>query len=52
MHAGKSTHQEMCPLCMTRRYVSCPDCGGHYHKRMFTHMKAPTAKALVPEFLS
>jgi len=47
---GKNNHQETCPLCMTKRFVTCPDCGGHYHRRMFSHTKG-TGPVMVPEFM-
>ncbi|KAL6748520.1 hypothetical protein V8C86DRAFT_2875438 [Haematococcus lacustris] len=48
---GKNNHQENCPLCMTKRYITCTECGGHYHRKMFAHIRAPS-KVLVPEFLA
>lgn len=36
---AKFGHSEICPLCMTRRYVVCSDCGGHYHRRIFVHFR-------------
>lgn len=38
---AKFTHTEQCSLCMTNRYVSCSDCGGHSHRRMFQHIRVP-----------
>lgn len=37
---AKFGHSEICPLCMTRRYVVCTECGGHYHRRMFVHFRS------------
>ncbi|KAK9833778.1 hypothetical protein WJX74_005597 [Apatococcus lobatus] len=34
---GKWSHKEPCPLCLGRRFVSCPTCGGQFHRRMFNH---------------
>lgn len=34
---AKLSYSECCPLCMRKRYVVCPDCGGFHHKRMFSH---------------
>ncbi|PNH04032.1 hypothetical protein TSOC_009840 [Tetrabaena socialis] len=36
---AKFSYSESCPLCAARRFVVCPDCGGHYHRRLFTHAK-------------
>ena len=30
---------DSCPLCMSKRFIECPDCGGHYHRPMFNHVK-------------
>ena len=35
---AKLSYQEPCPLCMTKRFVSCPDCGGYHHRHMFSHI--------------
>lgn len=48
--AGKNNHQEMCPLCMTKRYVTCPDCGGYYHRPMFGHIQT-NGRGPVTDFL-
>lgn len=37
---AKFSYSEMCPLCAAKRFVVCPDCGGHYHRRLFSHAKA------------
>ena len=37
--AAKLSHACLCPLCMNRRYVVCADCGGHYHRPIFRHMR-------------
>lgn len=34
---AKFGHFEMCPVCMSKRYVVCTECGGHYHKHLFGH---------------
>nr|ADI46932.1 MTM0637 [Volvox carteri f. nagariensis] len=36
---AKFSYSETCPLCAARRFVVCPDCGGHYHRRLFNHAK-------------
>ncbi|GLI62878.1 hypothetical protein VaNZ11_005632 [Volvox africanus] len=36
---AKFSYSETCPLCTARRFVICPDCGGHYHRRLFNHAK-------------
>nr|ADI46865.1 MTF1484 [Volvox carteri f. nagariensis] len=36
---AKFSYSETCPLCAARRFVVCPDCGGHYHRRLFNHSK-------------
>jgi hypothetical protein len=36
---AKFSYSESCPLCATKRFVTCPDCGGHYHRRLFSHAK-------------
>nr|BBC28478.1 hypothetical protein, homolog of Volvox carteri MTF1484/MTM0637 [Eudorina sp. NIES-3984]BBC28489.1 hypothetical protein, homolog of Volvox carteri MTF1484/MTM0637 [Eudorina sp. 2006-703-Eu-15] len=36
---AKFSYSETCPLCTARRFVVCPDCGGHYHRRLFNHAK-------------
>uniref|UniRef100_A0A7S3VNT9 Uncharacterized protein n=1 Tax=Dunaliella tertiolecta TaxID=3047 RepID=A0A7S3VNT9_DUNTE len=48
---GKVNHEETCPLCLTKRYVTCPDCGGHYHRSMFVHRQNRTGRGLIPDFL-
>lgn len=48
---AKFSYQEVCPLCMTKRYVDCQECGGYYHKRMFTHsnlVKVPMTDSFQP----
>lgn len=42
---AKFSYSEMCPLCAAKRFVVCPDCGGHYHRRLFSHAKAVTPGA-------
>ncbi len=37
---AKFSYSEMCPLCAAKRFVVCPDCGGHYHRRLFNHARA------------
>jgi len=37
--AGKLSHYDVCPLCMNKRYVVCGDCGGHYNRNLFGHLK-------------
>lgn len=34
---GKWDHKEPCPMCLGKRFVDCPECGGHFHRRMFNH---------------
>jgi len=34
---AKFSYSEMCPLCMAKRFVECPDCGGYHHKPIFVH---------------
>ncbi|KAG2437639.1 hypothetical protein HYH02_011278 [Chlamydomonas schloesseri] len=36
---AKFSYSETCPLCAAKRFVVCPDCGGHYHRRLFIHVK-------------
>ncbi|KXZ54104.1 hypothetical protein GPECTOR_5g207 [Gonium pectorale] len=36
---AKFSYSEACPLCGAKRFVVCPDCGGHYHRRLFNHAK-------------
>ncbi|GAX76779.1 hypothetical protein CEUSTIGMA_g4225.t1 [Chlamydomonas eustigma] len=36
---AKFSYSEVCPLCMTKRFVICPDCGGFHHRRLFSHGK-------------
>lgn len=24
-------------MCLGKRFVSCPECGGHFHRRIFSH---------------
>jgi hypothetical protein len=33
-------HVTCCPLCFNKRMMTCPDCGGMFHKRMFQHARA------------
>ena len=34
---GKWDHKEPCPMCLGKRFVDCPECGGHFHRRIFNH---------------
>lgn len=34
---AKFSYSENCPLCLSKRFVDCSDCGGHYHRGMFGH---------------
>ncbi|KAK9813179.1 hypothetical protein WJX72_010182 [[Myrmecia] bisecta] len=34
---GKWSHKEPCPMCLGKRFVRCPDCGGSYHRPIFNH---------------
>lgn len=34
---AKFSYSDSCPLCMSRRFIECPDCGGHYHRPLFSH---------------
>lgn len=34
---GKWNHKEPCPMCLGKRFVGCPECGGHFHRRIFSH---------------
>lgn len=36
---GKWNHQEICPSCLGKRFVSCPSCGGHFHRPTFAHSR-------------
>ena len=38
---AKFSYSEMCPLCMSKRFVVCPDCGGFHQRRLFTHSNKP-----------
>lgn len=40
--SAKLSHFDCCPLCMNRRYVVCTDCGGMYHRPLFSHMRRRT----------
>lgn len=35
---AKLSYSEGCPLCMTKRFINCPDCGGYHHRHMFNHL--------------
>lgn len=35
---GKWNHIEPCPACVGMRFLSCPDCGGLYHRPLFQHV--------------
>ena len=34
---AKFGHTTCCPLCFSKRLMTCPDCGGLYHKPLFQH---------------
>eukprot|EP01025_Chloroclados_australasicus_P000646 TRINITY_DN10267_c0_g1_i6.p2 TRINITY_DN10267_c0_g1~~TRINITY_DN10267_c0_g1_i6.p2 ORF type:complete len:267 (-),score=8.30 TRINITY_DN10267_c0_g1_i6:435-1160(-) len=36
---GKFQHLEPCPLCCSKRYVRCTQCGGFYHRQLFKHAR-------------
>ena len=40
---GKWNHKEPCPMCLARRYVNCPSCGGLYHRPFFVHSRSRAA---------
>mmetsp|Transcript_32579 Transcript_32579/g.71931 ORF Transcript_32579/g.71931 Transcript_32579/m.71931 type:complete len:233 (-) Transcript_32579:738-1436(-) len=42
---AKFSYSDSCPLCMAKRFVVCNECGGYYHRRLFSHGKPVT----VPE---
>ena len=35
---AKLSYKDACPLCMTKRFVNCPDCGGFTHRHIFSHL--------------
>lgn len=37
--SAKFSYSESCPLCAAKRFVVCPECGGHYHRRLFNHAR-------------
>ena len=38
--AAKFGHFEVCPLCMSKRYIVCADCGGYGGaRRVFGHSR-------------
>lgn len=37
--AAKLKHFDVCPLCMNKRFTICAECGGHYHRPMFRHLR-------------
>jgi hypothetical protein len=43
--AAKLSHFDACPLCMNRRYVVCSDCGGFYHRPLFSHARRRPRRA-------
>lgn len=43
--AAKLSHYDVCPLCMNRRYVVCSECGGFYHRPLFSHMRRRPGRA-------
>lgn len=48
--AGKNNHQEVCPLCMAKRFVTCSECGGFHHRKTFIHL--PSDPRGQPEMFS
>ena len=34
---AKWAHTQPCPMCLGKRFVNCNECGGHFHRRIFTH---------------
>ncbi|KAF8065919.1 hypothetical protein HT031_002980 [Scenedesmus sp. PABB004] len=46
--AAKLKHFDVCPLCMNRRFIVCAECGGHYHRPMFSHRRRTAGGALEP----
>lgn len=36
---AKYNYSDSCPLCMSRRFTECPDCGGHYNRPLFSHAR-------------
>lgn len=47
--AAKLKHFDVCPLCMNKRFIVCAECGGHYHRAMFSHRRRQAGGALEPE---
>lgn len=33
--SGKMSYKDGCPMCMSKRYADCPDCGGMIKRRLF-----------------
>jgi hypothetical protein len=46
--AAKLKHFDVCPLCMNKRFIICAECGGHYHRPMFSHRRRQVGGALEP----
>eukprot|EP00775_Hariotina_reticulata_P014416 gene14416-14521_t len=46
--AAKLKHFDVCPLCMNKRFIVCAECGGHYHRAMFSHRRRQAGGALEP----
>lgn len=46
---GKWSHREPCPMCLGKRFVDCPFCGGRFHRPLFEHTQcnAETLQALI-----
>eukprot|EP00879_Flechtneria_rotunda_P002426 GHRR01002623.1.p1 GENE.GHRR01002623.1~~GHRR01002623.1.p1 ORF type:complete len:262 (+),score=75.38 GHRR01002623.1:262-1047(+) len=44
--AAKLQHFDICPLCMNKRFIICTECGGHYHRPMFEHLKRQAGGAV------
>lgn len=36
---AKLSYSESCPLCLSKRFVVCTVCGGHYHRALFSHVR-------------
>ncbi len=34
---AKLSHFDCCPLCMNKRFTECNECGGYYHRPLFSH---------------
>jgi len=46
--AAKLKHFDVCPLCMNKRFIICAECGGHYHRAMFSHRRRQAGGSLEP----